>query len=381
MKLSRTQATLVAVLSVVIIAAVVVLALVMPKRRNASPAKAQRALMKRLAAKSSRAGAMPSSGAAMPAAAAAMADLPSGLSSAHPAYLVNGATANSEQPMPAAEDVLGMMGAAAAGEGPQTDAKMVARASLNLSDGKGIQFSPEMMAQIQNAADLEAAIRSDPALAAQYAAALELVSQRADTSGISRARLTREQAQEVAAVTSGVDVVQQGHFGGRSGAASAVAPERFASAVGESNLAQLTASRSQYDTLISKTLVAPDDHLRQAALVAMVHKVSDPGQRARLMAKVSSLAAATFKDAAAAEEGIRDGGTGYIGFTEQRPARGSTGSLGARYSFGDGGDLAPIIFNYAPPSNVTREQIQSCGFATHQAYEFASGRDAGLSRQ
>jgi len=379
MKLTKSQGAVIGVLAVLVIAVVVVLAVVLPKKRSAPAAvRAQSSAMKRLV-RSARAGAPAAS--AAPAAPAAMPAAALGLATEHPTYLVNGATANSEQPMPAEGNVLAMMNAAAQGEGPQTDAKLAARGSLNLADGKGIRFSPEMLDRIQSAADLEAAIRADPVLAAQYASVLEHVSQRADTSGISRARLTREESQEVTAMTSGLEAVQQGHFGGRSGAASAVAPERFASAVGESNLAQLAASRSQYDTLISKTLVAPDDHLRQAALVAMVHKVSDPAQRARLMSKVSALASASFKDAAAAEEGIRNGGTGYIGFTEQRPSRGTTGSLGARYSFGDGGDLAPIIFNYGPPTNITREQIQTCGFATHQAFEFASGRDAGLSRQ
>lgn len=392
MKLNKTQATVLAVVSALVIAAVVVIVLVLPKTRGkkafarrmkAATRGAPSAAAAAAAASprsSSRAGA-PASRAAAGSFSAAAAAPRAGNADAHPNFLVNGSTANSEQPMPSPDGVLGMLSAASAGEGPQTDAKMAARAAMNLSDGKGIQFPPELLDRIQTAADLEAAIRSDPALAAQYAAIMDHVSQRADTSGISRAKPTREQAQEMSAVTSGLDVPHQGQFGGRSGAASAVSQERFASAVGESNLAQLAASRSQYDSLISKTLVAPDDHLRQAALVAMVHKVTDPGQRARLMSKVSSLGSAVFKDATSAEEGIRDGGTGYIGFTEQRSARGNTASLGARYSYGDGGDLAPIIFNYAPPSNVSREQIQACGFATHQAYEYASGRDAGLSRE
>jgi hypothetical protein len=336
--------------------------------------KAKRSIAPRGARSNSRAGSSPHS-------AYARAGNPMASAAGSSEFLVDGSTANSEQPMPSPENVSAMMFASSgAGEGPQTDAKLAARAAMNLSDGKGVVFSPEMMDRIENAADLEAAIRSDPQLAAEYAAVMERVSQRADVTGVNRAKPSRDEAQALSAVISDLNVPQQGQFGMRSGAASAVSQERFASAVGPSNLAQLAASRSQYDTLIAKTLVAPDDHLRQAALVAMVHKVSDPGQRARLMSKLSSLASAVFRDSASAEEGIRDGGTGYIGFTQQQPARGTTASLGARYSFGDGGDLMPILFNYGPPRNISREQIQSCGFATHQAYEFASGRDAGLSQ-
>lgn len=302
------------------------------------------------------------------------------LSAPHPEPLVSGATANSEQPMPAEGEVRGMLSRASQGEGPQTDAKLAARAAMNLSDGKGITFPPEALQGVESAADLEALIRADPRLAAEYEAALERASQRVDASGVNRARLSRDDAQAMAAVTSDLSVPQQGTFAGRSGAPSAVSPDRFASAVGDSNLAQLAASRAQYDSLISKTLVAPDDRLRQAALAAMVHRVTDPAQRARLMSKISALSSAVFSDAEAAQQAIRDGGTGYIGFTQQRPARGNTGSLGARYSFGDGGDLAPIIFNYAPPANVSRERIQACGFATHQAYEYAAGREAGMNQ-
>jgi hypothetical protein len=95
------------------------------------------------------------------------------------------------------------------------------------------------------------------------------------------------------------------------------------------------------------------------------------------MSKISALSSAVFADADSAQQAIRDGGTGYIGFTHQIPSRGNTGSLGARYRGGDGGDLAPVIFGYAPPSNVSSDRIQACGFATHQAYEFAAGRDYG----
>lgn len=324
------------------------------------------------------AGAAPQGGSAQ-AGEAAQAAAPGSRFGVHPAPLVNGATANSEAPMVAAEEVQGVISRQQArGEGPQTDAKLSARAALNLSDGRGIQIPAELMAKIETAADFEALLQADPKLAREFSATLERVSQRADTTGIRRQQTTREEAQQIAAVTSGVSAVEQGHFpSSRSGAASATSPERFASAIGETNLQNLSASRSQYDSLIASTLVAPQDDLKQAALIAMIQKVTDPAQRARLMAKVTALSSAIFKDAQSAEEALADSSSGYLAFTDARPARGFSGSIGSRYAFGDGGDLAPILLNYPTVTTVDKDNLLSCGFATHQAYEFAAGRDFG----
>jgi hypothetical protein len=344
---------------------------------QASRAKAQGAQAaagrKRVAA-----GAAPSSQAQAQAQAAPSSGMGSRFG-VHPAPYVDGSTANSEAPMVASEEVEGVLASQRArGEGPQTDAKLSARAALNLSDGVGIQIPAEMMAKIETAADFEALLQADPKLAREYSATLERVSQRADTTGIKRQQTTREEAQQIAAVTSGVSAVEQGHFpASRSGAASATSPERFASAIGETNLQNLSASRTQYDSLIASTLVAPQDDLKQAALVAMIQKVTDPAQRARLMAKVTALSSAIFRDAQAAEDALADSSTGYLAFADARPARGFSASLGARYAAGDGGDLAPILLNYPTVTTVNKDQLLSCGFATHQAYEFAHGRDFG----
>lgn len=298
---------------------------------------------------------------------------------AHPAALVDGSTANSDAPMVSSEEVQGVLAREQArGEGPQTDAKLSARAALNLSDGVGIQIPAEMMARIETAADFEALLQADPKLAREYSATLQRVSQRADTTGITRQQTTREEAQQISAVTSGVSAVEQGHFpSSRSGASSATSPDRFASAIGETNMQNLSASRTQYDSLIASTLVAPQDDLKQAAMIAMIQKVTDPAQRARLMAKVTALSSAIFKDAAAAEDALADSSTGYLAFTDVRPARGFSASLGARYAFGDGGDLAPILLNYPTVTTVDKDRLLACGFATHQAYEYAAGRDFG----
>ena len=301
----------------------------------------------------------------------------------HPDYLINGSTANSQTPMPAAHEVEAMLTAASSnGEGPQTDVRLHTRAAMNLSDGSGIQLPAEVLAGIKSNADLEQVFRSDPKLAAEYERILANMStQRGDASGIKRSKVTREEAQALLQSTSGLPVTHQGAFGGngnnanRSGAApSASTMERFASAVGESNMANLSASREQYDNLISRTLVAPQDEMRQAALIAMIHKVTDPGQRAKLMAKVGSLSAATFRDSASAQKALQDGSTGYIGFTELRPARGSIASLGARYGAGDGGDLMPVVMNYPTMHNVNKDRVQGCGAVSAQAYEVAVGR-------
>ena len=298
---------------------------------------------------------------------------------AHPAQLVDGSTANSDAPMVAAEDVEGVLTRERQrGEGPQTDAKLSARAALNLSDGVGIQIPAELMAKIETAADFEALLQADPKLAREYSATLDRVSQRADSTGITRKQTTREEAQQISAVTSGVSAVEQGHFpSSRSGANTATSPDRFASAIGETNMQNLSASRTQYDSLIASTLVAPQDDLKQAAMIAMIQKVTDPAQRARLMAKVTALSSAIFKDADAAEQALADSSTGYLAFADARPARGYSASLGARYSYGDGGDLAPILLNYPTVTTVDKDRLLSCGFATHQAYEFAAGRDFG----
>jgi hypothetical protein len=325
------------------------------------------------------AGAAPQAASAPSQAAPSQAGLHGSRFGAHPSYLVDGSTANSDAPMVAAEDLQGVIAKQQArGEGPQTDAKLSARAALNLSDGRGIQIPAEMMAKIETAADFEALLQADPKLAREFSATLERVSQRADTTGIRRQQATREEVQQIAATTSGVSAVEQGHFpSSRSGAASATSPERFASAIGETNLQNLSASRSQYDSLIASTLVAPQDDLKQAALIAMIQKVTDPAQRARLMAKVTALSSAIFKDADSAEQALADTSSGYMAFADVRPARGFSGSLGSRYSFGDGGDLAPILLNYPTVTTVDKDSLLTCGFATHQAYEFAAGRDFG----
>lgn len=374
------------IVAVAVIAIVVALVVVVTKskkgpKKAAGKAKAAAAASRPKAKKaaSSRAGAAsPSANSASAYSASASTGGAAMAFSAHPKYLVSGETANSDAPMPEQRAVPGMIHRSMQGEGPQNDAKAASRATLNLYDGTGVQFTPEMLSRVKSAADLEALIRSDPMLAEQFQQELQVASTPGDKVGIKRARPDQHEAAELQALVIDVPVTQQSHFVGRSGRPSAVTPERFASAVGPSNLAHLAASRSQYDSLIAHTLVEPEDRAKQAAMISLIQKrVTDPAARAKLMVMLNSLTSAVFKDSESAQQALQNGGTGYIGFTDRLDSRGTTGSIAARYSAGDGGDLAPLIFNYPPITTVNRERLQACGYASHQAHEFAAGRDFG----
>lgn len=334
----------------------------------------------RSTAKRGRAGAA-SASAAMPAAVPAAVpaslvptDVP------HPEYLVNGATANSEQPMPAVASVPAMMSRATASRGPQ-DAKFMTTAQENLYDGTGIGgtvFDLSVLQDMKSSDDVLRAFTSNPALRAELDKEIEIARTPANNSGVNRAKPSREEAAEIDQIVIDMPVTQQSHHVGRSGRPSAVSPERFANAVGPSNLANLAASRSQYDSLIKDTLVQPEEREKIAALVALIQKkVTDPAARARLLMLVKPLISAVFKDEEAAQQALQNGGTGYIGFTDRIDSRGTSGSIASRYSAGDGGDLAPMIFNYPPVTTINRDRLNACGVATHQAYEFANGRDFG----
>lgn len=290
--------------------------------------------------------------------------------------LVNGETANSDQPLPEASGIHAMLAAAREGEGPQTDVKFLTTERHNKGDGMGISIDPETMAKFSTPAEFLAYVQSsNPALFSKAEAATR---QRADVSGISSKGLDRDEKLSIAATLSDMPHGHAGHYG-TSRAGSPQDMERLASAVGETNMQHLTSSRDQYETLISKTLVAPVDPAKQALLMSMIHQVTDPGQRATLMAKFSSLSSAMFADAKSAQQALSDGGSGYIAFESNRSARGNLSSIGARYLQGDGGDLAPVLLNYPTVTTVSKERLMSCGGATPQAYEFSKGRDYGRS--
>lgn len=352
-----------------------VLAVALGGKKNDAKKK-RTAARTRSTAKRGRAGAA-SASAAMPAAVPASlvpTDVP------HPEYLVNGATANSEQPMPAVASVPAMMSRATASRGPQ-DAKFMTTAQENLYDGTGIGgtvFDLSVLQDMKSSDDVLRAFTSNPALRAELDKEIEIARTPANNSGVNRAKPSREEAAEIDQIVIDMPVTQQSHHVGRSGRPSAVSPERFANAVGPSNLANLAASRSQYDSLIKDTLVQPEEREKIAALVALIQKkVTDPAARARLLMLVKPLISAVFKDEEAAQQALQNGGTGYIGFTDRIDSRGTSGSIASRYSAGDGGDLAPMIFNYPPVTTINRDRLNACGVATHQAYEFANGRDFG----
>jgi len=289
---------------------------------------------------------------------------------------VNGETANSDQPLPEASGIHALLAAAREGEGPQTDVKFLTTEKHNKGDGMGINIDAETMAKFSTPAEFLAYVQStNPAL---YSKAEAAARQRADVTGINSKVLDRDEKLGMAAALSDLPHGHAGHYGnGRAGSPQDL--DRLASAVGETNMQHLTASRDQYETLINKTLVAPVDPAKHALLLSMIHKVTDPGQRATLMAKFSSLSSAMFADAKSAQQALSDGGSGYIAFESNRSARGSLGSIGARYLQGDGGDLAPVLLNYPTVTTVNKERLMSCGGATPQAYEFSKGRDYGRS--
>jgi hypothetical protein len=298
----------------------------------------------------------------------------------HPEYLVSGMTANSEQPMPAAASIPATIARAQASDGPQ-DTKYVTTSQQGLFDGNGISgalLGPEKLQGLTNGHEVLRLFESNGVLQKMLEEQIELDRRPASNLAVNRAKPDREDAMELEAITIDMDVTQQSHHVGRSKRPSAVSPQRFANAVGPSNLAHLAASRSQYDSLITETLVEPKDREKIAALAALIQKhVTDPASRARLLLLVKPLISAVFKDEEAAQQALQNGGTGYIGFTDRIESRGNVGSLGARFPAGSGGDLMPLFGNYPPITTVNRKRLAACGTATTQAYEYAEGRDSG----
>lgn len=370
---------------------VVVLAVAMggkgKKKRSAAAAAAAGPAVRRGASKKSppaskgrsRAGAAPGSATAVPPAAPSSL-IPTQDRVPHPEYLTSGATANSEQPMPAAASVNAMMQRAVVSDGPQ-DTKNITTSQSGLYDGSGIGGSLLGLDKLQGLTDgrqVLALFESEGPLRQMLEEQMELDRRPASNLAVNRAKPDREDAMQLEAITIDMDVTQQSHHVGRSKRPSAVNPQRFANAVGPSNLAHLAASRSQYDSLIAETLVEPKDREKMAALVALIQKhVTDPSSRARLLMLVKPLISAVFKDDEAARQALQNGGTGYIAFTDRIESRGNTGSLGARFAQGSGGDLMPHFEGYQDITTVNRERLDACGVATTQAYEFARGRDFG----
>jgi hypothetical protein len=369
----------------VILVVVVVLAVALGSKKNGPKNRKKAAMASRATSpkQRSRAGAAPGSGAGGAGGAGGAAAGQSGMipiDMPHPDYLTTGATANSDTPMPAEASVSAMMARAKASDGPQ-DTKNITTAQSNLYDGTGIGgtvFAPEQLQEMHSAKDVMRAFEGSPELRRMLDQEIEIGRRPANNSGVSRAKPTREETAEIDQIVIDMPVTQQSHQVGRSGRPSAVSPDRFANAVGPSNLANLAASRSQYDSLIKDTLVEPHDREKIAALVALIQKkVTDPAARARLLMLVKPLISAVFKDEEAAQQALQNGGTGYIGFTDRIDSRGTSGSIAARYSAGDGGDLMPLFGNYPPITTINRDRLNACGVATHQAYEFAAGRDFG----
>lgn len=263
------------------------------------------------------------------------------------------------------------------------DPKQYALRNQSMSDGQGLLITAEQASRIQSPDDfLALAQQMAPR---EFEHTVRNCAQQADQSGIDRSRVDVAGRKVIASQMSGLSTQDLGQFAaeqdkgqGRAGGATDL--PSLERAIGSQNMQYLTQGREQYNQLINRTLVAPQDPVKQAALLALIHKIPDSAVRAQLLARFGSLSSAAFANAKKAQQALTDGGTGYIAFQDVKDPRGTVASLGARYRFGDGGDLSRVFFDEMPVTTVNKQRLASCGFATTQAYEYAHGRDSGIER-
>lgn len=296
----------------------------------------------------------------------------------------SGQTANSQSEPASTVDVEEALGRSLGDMGSRSlmmDPKQYALRNQGMSDGQGLIISAEQASKLRSPDDfLALAQQMAPR---EFEQTVKTCAQQADQSGIDRSRVDISGRKVIASQTTGLSTEDLGQFAaeqdkgqGRAGGATDL--PSLERAIGAQNMQYLTAGREQYNQLINRTLVAPQDPVKQAALLALIHKIPDSAVRAQLLARFGSLSSAAFANAKKAQQALTDGGTGYIAFEDVKDPRGTVASLGARYRLGDGGDLSRVFFDDVPVTTVNKQRLASCGFATTQAYEYAHGRDAGL---
>jgi hypothetical protein len=352
---------------VVIVVVVVVVVLSMKKRSTSpSPAAARRSNSTTAAARRSG--------------AAAGSSCRSGGACGNTEVFYDGQTANSDM-QPDATLTQEILQTATQGDMRQgtASAKNLALVQQGLSSGGMYNFSDELINQVVQTGDVNLLVASaaeqDPELTKRI---LEASAQRADSTGISRSRMTTGDMKNLVAVETGLEVTS---LGGRdsSSSSSAGRPQNMAAlahAVGSDNMKYYTESKRQFDNLIDEIFVSTANAAQVAALTAIINNEADPLKKQKLLLGLRGLKTAMFSSGTKAREALAN--VTDLGFQYQKPARGEVGTLGSRYgaqgtSGGPGGDLMGVFFAEDVIPTVNKERLAVCGGATTQAYEYALG--------
>lgn len=289
----------------------------------------------------------------------------------------DGATANSNLPENAsmAKAVLGTALTTSIADGQGTaSAKNLTLIQQGLSTGDGLNLSPAQFDQVKKNPRmlLKFMAKQQPERLKQI---IEASSQRLDSTGISRGKMSPVQRLDTDSTITGLDPDQiVGNVVAGKGRPQEMA--RLLEAVGSQNAQYILSSEQDFSNLINNTFVSTIDPQESAILEASISMLTDPAQKAELVLSSRDLRTAVFSSPQQAREAL----TNYtdIAFQSVQPPRGYVGTLGSRYRDGPGGDLAPVLFEQATGEpyfipTINKARLEACGGATTQAVAYAEG--------